>query len=218
MRSSAIGYGRKVWQRRRTAASGSGRSTACRTRARPGSDPVSVRNGRLDRERLSDLARVEPEARADNRRPPDIPHAYCNAKRSIRRSLASSYRESATLDMDQRSGREGGHDPAGHHPREDRERDMSQDTKPAQKRIDQFLNGPGGRPDDWRDLMEGAKVWARGGDRGDYDAALADLSVTEEFHGYPGLHLMAALREAAVAGDAGTSLSLGPRVPRGLTA
>src|SRR6266403_6346 len=62
MRSCAICYGRKVWQRRRTAASGSGRSTACWTRARPGSDPVSVWNGRLDREQLSDLARIEPEA------------------------------------------------------------------------------------------------------------------------------------------------------------
>ncbi|HXO71961.1 MAG TPA: hypothetical protein VN838_23620, partial [Bradyrhizobium sp.] len=81
---------------------------------------------------------------------------------------------------------------------------MSKDAKPAQKRIDQFLSGPGARADDWRDLVEGAKVWARGGDRASYDATLADLSVTEEFHGYPGLQLMAALREAA--GDAGTSL------------
>ena len=74
---------------------------------------------------------------------------------------------------------------------------MSKDAKPAQKRIDQFLSVPGGRADDWRDLVEGAKVWARGGDRAGYDATLADLSVTEEFHGYPGLQLMAALREAA---------------------
>ncbi len=63
---------------------------------------------------------------------------------------------------------------------------MSKDTKPAQKRIDQFFSGPGGRADDWRDLLEAAKAWARGGDRAKYDAALADLSVTEEFHGYPG--------------------------------
>jgi len=60
---------------------------------------------------------------------------------------------------------------------------MSQNTT-AQKRIDQFLNGPGGRADDWRDLVEGANV---GFERGscELDAALADLSVTEEFHGYP---------------------------------
>ncbi|MGY4464657.1 hypothetical protein ACVWWK_000339 [Bradyrhizobium sp. LB9.1b] len=82
---------------------------------------------------------------------------------------------------------------------------MSKDAKPAQKRIDQFLSGPGGRADDWRDLVEAAKVWARGGDRAKYDAALADVSVTEEFHGYPGLQLMAALRETAATGDAATS-------------
>src|SRR4051812_12087005 len=92
---------------------------------------------------------------------------------------------------------------------------MSNDAKPAQKRIDQFLSGPGGRADDWRDLVEAAKVWARGGDRASYDATLADLSVTEEFHGYPGLQLMAALREAA--GDAGTSLSLATRITQALT-
>src|SRR6266403_479500 len=92
---------------------------------------------------------------------------------------------------------------------------MSKDTKPAQKRIDQFLTGPGGRADDWRDLVEAAKAWAQGGDRANYDTMLADLSVTEEFHGYPGLHLMAALREGA--GDAGTSLSLATRITQALT-
>ncbi len=42
-------------------------------------------------------------------------------------------------------------------------------------------------------------------------------SVTEEFHGYPGLQLMAALKEAAAAGDAGTSLSLATRITQALT-
>ena len=60
---------------------------------------------------------------------------------------------------------------------------MSKDAKAAEKRIDQFISGPGGRADDWRDLVEAAKAWARGGDRTKYDAALADLSVIEEFHG-----------------------------------
>src|SRR5438128_887701 len=90
----------------------------------------------------------------------------------------------------------------------DRERDMSKDAKPAQHRIDQFFSGPGGRADNWRDLVEAAKAWSRGGDRAKYDAALADLSVTEEFHGYPGLQLMGALREAAATGDAAGSLAL----------
>src|SRR3979411_3456440 len=91
---------------------------------------------------------------------------------------------------------------------------MSKDTQPAQKRIDQFLTGPGGRADDWRDLIEAAKAWARGGDRASYDVALADLSVTEEFHGYPGLQLMAALREAAA--DAAASLALSTRITQAL--
>ena len=72
---------------------------------------------------------------------------------------------------------------------------MSKDTKPAQQRIDQFFSGPGGRADNWRDLVDAAKAWAQGGDRAKYDAALADLSVTEEFHGYPGLHLIATLKD-----------------------
>jgi arginine decarboxylase len=94
---------------------------------------------------------------------------------------------------------------------------MSKDTKPAQQRIDQFSSGPGGRADDWRDLVEAAKVWSRGGDRANYDAALSTLSVTEEYHGYPGLHLMAALKEAAASGDAATSLALSTQIAQALT-
>ncbi|MBR0774265.1 decarboxylase [Bradyrhizobium diazoefficiens] len=94
---------------------------------------------------------------------------------------------------------------------------MSKGAKPTTTRIDQFFSGPGERADDWRDLVEAAKAWARGGDRSKYDAALADLSVLEEFHGYPGLQLMAALREAASAGDAATSLALATRITQALT-
>jgi arginine decarboxylase len=95
---------------------------------------------------------------------------------------------------------------------------MSRDAKPTQKRIDQFSSGPGGRADDWRDLVEAAKIWARGGDRAKFDTALSDLAVMEEFHGYPGLHLMAALKEAAAGGDAATSLALSTRIAQALTA
>src|SRR5262245_12244867 len=93
---------------------------------------------------------------------------------------------------------------------------MSKDTKPARKRIDQFWNGTGGRADDWRDMVEAAKVWARTGNRAAYDAALAELSVTEEFHGYPGPQLMAALREAAAGSDGATSLALATRITQAL--
>src|SRR5712672_66338 len=111
MRSCAICYVRKVWQRRRTAASGSGRSTACWTRARPGSDPVSVWNGRLDREQLSDLARIEPEAplTTSDRQISLTPIALRSA------AFAAAWRvrieNVRPLDLDQRSGRAGGHDP-----------------------------------------------------------------------------------------------------------
>jgi hypothetical protein len=89
---------------------------------------------------------------------------------------------------------------------------MSKDAKPARKRNDQFFSVPGGRADGWRDLVEAVKAWARGGVRAKYDAALAALSATEEFHGYPGIQLMAALREEAAAGGAGTSIALASRI------
>jgi arginine decarboxylase len=90
------------------------------------------------------------------------------------------------------------------------------DAKAAQKHIDQFFSGPGARADDWRELVEAAKVWAQGGHRAKYDEALSDLSVIEEFHGYPGLHLMAALTEAAASGDAATSFGLSTRIAQAL--
>ncbi|MDD1561443.1 decarboxylase, partial [Bradyrhizobium sp. WBAH23] len=93
---------------------------------------------------------------------------------------------------------------------------MSKDANSAEKRIDRFFSGPGARADDWRDLVEAAKTWARAGNRAAYDAALAELSVTEEFHGYPGLHLMAALREAAAAGDGATSFALATKIAQAL--
>ena len=75
---------------------------------------------------------------------------------------------------------------------------MSKDPKNQEARIDQFFSGPGARADNWRDLVNSAKVWAKNpGDRARFDKQLAQLSVTEEYHGYPGPHLMAALQEIA---------------------
>jgi hypothetical protein len=42
---------------------------------------------------------------------------------------------------------------------------MSEDGKLAQKHIDQLFSGPRRRAADWRDLLEAAKTWARGGHR-----------------------------------------------------
>ncbi|MTV16722.1 MULTISPECIES: decarboxylase [Bradyrhizobium] len=93
---------------------------------------------------------------------------------------------------------------------------MANDAKPVQQRIDQFFSGPGGRADNWRDLVEAAKAWSKSGDRAPYDAALSALAVTEEFHGYPGLRLMTALKEAAAAGDAASSHMLATRIAQAL--
>ncbi|KWV60435.1 decarboxylase [Bradyrhizobium macuxiense] len=89
-------------------------------------------------------------------------------------------------------------------------------TEPAQPRIDQFFSGPGGRADNWRDLLDAARAWSKGGDRAKYDAALSGLAITEEYHGYPGVHLMAALKEAAAVGDAAKSLALVTQIVQAL--
>ena len=61
----------------------------------------------------------------------------------------------------------------------------------------------------WRDLVDAAKAWSDGsGDRAKFEAALSELAVTEEFHAYPGPHLMTALREKAAANDARPTLTL----------
>ena len=49
-----------------------------------------------------------------------------------------------------------------------------------------------------------------------FDAALADLGATEEFHAYPGLHLMAALRDCAASDDARATVALVRRISTAL--
>src|SRR6266851_3124639 len=94
---------------------------------------------------------------------------------------------------------------------------MSKDTKNQDGRIDQFFSGPGARADNWRDLVDSAKAWAKNpGDRARFDKQLAQLSVTEEYHGYPGPHLMAALQEIAASDDAAGTSSLAMRITQSL--
>ena len=94
---------------------------------------------------------------------------------------------------------------------------MPQESKPHQIRIDQFFSGPGARADHWRDLVDAAKAWSSGsGERSKFGALRSELAVTEEYHGYPGAHLMAALRERAVEGDARATLALAERITRAL--
>jgi len=63
-------------------------------------------------------------------------------------------------------------------------------------RIDQFFAGLGARSDQWETLVELAEAWSKGSDKpAGLEAALAELAATEEYHAYPGMQLMTALRE-----------------------
>src|SRR5262245_10525220 len=84
-------------------------------------------------------------------------------------------------------------------------------------RIDQFFGGPRARADKWRDLVELAEVWSTSKEgRGKFDAALSELSTTEEFYAYPGPKLMAALHEHAAANKADAAAVLARRIARAL--
>ncbi len=84
-------------------------------------------------------------------------------------------------------------------------------------RIDRFFAGPGARGDQWRNLVELAESWAAGSSsRPKVEAALGELTATEEFHAYPGCELMAALRERAAEGDARATASLARRLTRAI--
>ena len=84
-------------------------------------------------------------------------------------------------------------------------------------RIDQLFAGPGARADRWRNLVELAEAWSNGsGNRDKFEATLAEMTATEEFHAYPGLQLMTVLRERAAENDAQATASLARRITRAL--
>jgi arginine decarboxylase len=88
---------------------------------------------------------------------------------------------------------------------------MANETRTQERRIDQFFSGPGARADSWRFMADAAKAWSDGsGSRDSFDALLAEIGVTEEYHGYPGLRLMTALKEVAASGDASATATLRP--------
>jgi arginine decarboxylase len=94
---------------------------------------------------------------------------------------------------------------------------MATEQKIQDYRIDQFYSGPGARADHWRFLVDAAKAWSDGsGKRNQLDTLLAEIEVTEEFHGYPGPRLMAALKEAAASGDASATAALATRILQSL--
>jgi arginine decarboxylase len=86
---------------------------------------------------------------------------------------------------------------------------MSSETQHREPRIDQFVSGPGARVDRWRELLDVATAWSAGTtERAKFDTALAELSVLEEFFGYPGHRVLAALRETVAGGDARATLRM----------
>jgi arginine decarboxylase len=94
---------------------------------------------------------------------------------------------------------------------------MATEQKIQDYRIDQFFSGPGARADHWRFLVDAAKAWSDGsGKRDRFDALFAEIEVTEEFHGYPGPRLMAALKETAASGDAPGTAALATRILQSL--
>lgn len=94
---------------------------------------------------------------------------------------------------------------------------MPKETNSQQGRIDQFFSGPGARADQWRDLQDVAHAWAAGtAKRSDFEAALADMEATEEYHAYPGAHLLNALGDAAANEDARAVAALVTRISNAL--
>ena len=92
---------------------------------------------------------------------------------------------------------------------------MSEGANPV--RIDRFFAGPGARGDQWRNLVELAEAWSGGSvKRAKFEAALAEMTATEEFHAYPGLQLMTALRDHAAENDAQATASLARRITRAM--
>src|SRR5690242_21751712 len=92
---------------------------------------------------------------------------------------------------------------------------MAQETQ--ERRIDQFFSGPSARADEWRGLVEAAKAWSGGsGNRAGFEEKLSRLSITEEYHAYPGSRLMAALKERAAANDAAGAVALAMRITHAL--
>ncbi|MGB6414477.1 MAG: hypothetical protein WBF19_14135, partial [Candidatus Cybelea sp.] len=85
------------------------------------------------------------------------------------------------------------------------------------RQVDVFFATPGAREDRWRDLVDAAKKWAAGtGSRAEFESALSDAAVIEEFHGYPGPSLMAALRDRAESDDSAGASALAWRIASAL--
>src|SRR4051812_37854707 len=94
---------------------------------------------------------------------------------------------------------------------------MSKVGASSPSRIDQFFAGPGARGDQWRNLVQLADAWSSGSaNRTEFEAALAEMTPTEEFHAYPGHQLMTALRDHAAEDEAWATASVARRITRAI--
>ena len=84
-------------------------------------------------------------------------------------------------------------------------------------RIDQFFSGPGARADQWRNLVELAEAWVNDSDsRTEVLAAFAEMAPAEDFHAYPGRHLMTVLRTRILHDEALATAELARHITRAL--
>ena len=79
---------------------------------------------------------------------------------------------------------------------------MPQPSSSHPVQIDRFFSGPGGRGDQWQNLVELAEAWSNGGSREQFDAELRKMMATEGFYAYPGHELISALKQEAEGNDA----------------
>ena len=87
----------------------------------------------------------------------------------------------------------------------------------AGDRVDQFFSGPNARADRWRELLDTVQAWLAGtGTRAAVEAVFANLGATEEFHAYPGHHLLTAVRDLIAADDARATATLVRRISSAL--
>ena len=83
--------------------------------------------------------------------------------------------------------------------------------------IDRFFAGPGARGDQWQNLVELAEVWVQDpAGRAKFETALGEMAAAEGFYAYPGLQLMAALRDQAEASDAQATARLARHITRAI--
>lgn len=86
---------------------------------------------------------------------------------------------------------------------------MAKAANESGQRMDSFFAMQSGRSDLWREALAAARRWAMGdGSRADLEHNIANLEILEEFHAFPGIRLMATLRERITADDAAVAAEM----------